>query len=489
MTTAKGHTIQLKPGDDEAEQRSRNRIEGRARKKLEAALERQRKAVTAKAPQSVEDAARRAQAASGGLRDILREMLQESADLGVSVAVRQFETIGYGFDWTMANQRAADWVQDYTFELVSGIERTTQARLRTAVSEWIENGRPLSSLVRDLDATFGRGRAELIASTEVTRAFAEANELAMRESGIAEGMEWRTAEDERVCPICGPLADQRVEFGQPFEVDGQQIDRPPAHPRCRCWIVPVVRDQSETTGAVEPSVAPAPEPAAAPGQRPTPVGPSLRGGLSKAPSRGKTGAVVNDVMAAIDDVHGDGDIPLVPVKFGNMSTRYGHYKSNWDGSPVEIKVSMAGNPHPRLTLAHEIGHWVDGHIKVNKKLGNAGGATAGMREFRNAAEDSAAVQRIKRIHDGEEKITYAGKEYDGDKRYARYLYSGDEVWARAYAQYVATHSGSRVLLDELEEMVQDAQRGGYPTQWTPEDFAPISRAIDKVLIEAGWLEE
>ncbi len=38
--------------------------------------------------------------------------------------------------------------------------------------------------------------------------------------------EWRTAQDARVCPICGPLDGTRWE--------GQDGPRPPAHLGCRC---------------------------------------------------------------------------------------------------------------------------------------------------------------------------------------------------------------------------------------------------------------
>lgn len=231
--------LQLDPDDDEAEQRIRRQIESDATDDIERALRQQARAVTASAPASVLDATGRAQQAGGSVRDILRRMLQQSADLGVSVAIEQFEGIGYGFNWTLANQAAAEWVERYTVQLYDGISQTTNRRLTTAIADWIENGDTLTDLRRELEPIFGRQRAELIASTEVTRAYAEANELAYRESGIASGREWRTAEDERVCPVCGPLEGEQRPFGQSF---GDGVNNPPAHPRCRCWIVPVVED-------------------------------------------------------------------------------------------------------------------------------------------------------------------------------------------------------------------------------------------------------
>jgi len=245
--STKAMILQLDPDDPEAEQKARMEIERIAADEIEKKLAAQGRAITASAPTSASEAIERAREAGEPLRDTLRRMLQRSADLGVSVAVDQFATIGFGFDWTLANQAAADWVQRYTFDLVGGINRTTEQRLQTAISEWITNGDSLPTLRRELERNlFSRHRAELIASTEVTRAYAEANQIAYRESGVASRMEWRTANDERVCPICGPLGEKSVTsaFGGQFEhpETGTGYGIPPAHPRCRCWIVPVIQE-------------------------------------------------------------------------------------------------------------------------------------------------------------------------------------------------------------------------------------------------------
>lgn len=57
---------------------------------------------------------------------------------------------------------------------------------------------------------------------------------------------WLTADDERVCPICGPLHEQTTDILGPFEAlipiqggfSGARIlPHPPAHPQCRCVII------------------------------------------------------------------------------------------------------------------------------------------------------------------------------------------------------------------------------------------------------------
>jgi len=273
--------LQLDEDDDEAERRAREAIERAAAEELAAALERQRRALLPSnvTPTSATDVVGRVEATSGTVRDALRRMLVQSADLGVSVAIAQFETIGFGFDWTLVNTDARDWANRYTGELITMINDTTRRQVQQAVVQWIENGDPLSALIRELAPTFGRDRAGLIASTEVTRAYAEANLLAYRQSGVVSQVQWMTSNDERVCPICAPLGG--LTFGdsrsEPASIDDQNrrgvlaslaggfihpggngaaarfaggnYRIPPAHPRCRCWIVPVI-DEPEAQRVV-----------------------------------------------------------------------------------------------------------------------------------------------------------------------------------------------------------------------------------------------
>lgn len=233
--------LQLDPDDDEAEQSARMDIEGQAEDELATALESQRRALIPgnSPPDDAEDIVRRVEPTSERVRDVLRRMLIASADLGIAVAVSQFDSIGFGFDWTLANTDARDWANRYAGELIRNINDTTRRQVRQVVSAWIENGDPLPALIRELAPTFGRQRAQLIASTEVTRAYAEANRRAYQASGVVQEMQWRTANDERVCPVCGPLHDKRTRLDGNFEGG---IESPPAHPNCRCWIVPVIEE-------------------------------------------------------------------------------------------------------------------------------------------------------------------------------------------------------------------------------------------------------
>jgi hypothetical protein len=120
------------------------------------------------------------------------------------------EQLGGGADWAGVNAEAAAWAREYVGELIVGITETTREAVRQAVQNWIETGAELGDLEQTLAPVFGERRAQLIAATEVTRAYDEANELVRQRLGL-------------------PSAEKRA----------------PAHPRCRCATRPVLLPNGE----------------------------------------------------------------------------------------------------------------------------------------------------------------------------------------------------------------------------------------------------
>lgn len=203
------------------------------------------------------------------MRDILSRALQDSADLGVSVSVRQFENVGFGFDYTLANENARDWALRYTDNLLTQLGTTTSRIVGQAVGRWINNGEPLQALVRDLRPAFGAQRAKLIASTEVTRAYAQGSKEAYVASGVVKKLVWQASMDERVCIYCGSLHGKVVGIEESFDgalpADLQEKTRPfalpPAHVGCRCWILPQIEEPKQ---ARKPKPKPEPKPVVTP---------------------------------------------------------------------------------------------------------------------------------------------------------------------------------------------------------------------------------
>lgn len=190
------------------------------------------------------------------LKDALLPMLEDGATLGLETGKAQVAALMggaskpspyAGVNWDLANQNVIDWIQGgggtdgqgYIDYLTDALGETSANLIRHQVGEWTQAGTPLQELIDQLQGTvFSSARAEAIAQTEITRAYAEANRAAWRESGEVEGMRWETNNDELVCAVCGPLNGQVAPIDGDF--DGLI---PPAHPRCRCWLVPAVRLQ------------------------------------------------------------------------------------------------------------------------------------------------------------------------------------------------------------------------------------------------------
>lgn len=119
---------------------------------------------------------------------------------------------------------------------------TTRERVRELVAKAIENGDSMRTLKNQLrqDGVFSAGRAETIARTEVSRAQNEASLKAYTSNGY-EGKRWLTSgfdvdNGDAFGPCVINEAAGPVALHDAFPSGD---DAPPAHPRCRCTVVPV----------------------------------------------------------------------------------------------------------------------------------------------------------------------------------------------------------------------------------------------------------
>ncbi|RPI55954.1 MAG: hypothetical protein EHM56_04840, partial [Chloroflexi bacterium] len=108
-------------------------------------------------------------------------------------------------DWDVFNDQAVAYLRQYRLGTLADVNRHTQERAVKLVDDWIQSGESFDVLTAKLAPLFGKERAERIAVTEVTRLYAEGNQIAWRASGLVSGNRWNTAVDEKVCAICRPL--------------------------------------------------------------------------------------------------------------------------------------------------------------------------------------------------------------------------------------------------------------------------------------------
>ena len=160
----------------------------------------------------------------------------------------------------LVNERAVEWAREHAAELVGKkwvggklvdnpnaayrIHQVTrdgvQSLVTQAMNEGWSNDR-LATALKDSYA-FSASRAELIAVTETAFADVAGNMIAYEESGVVVGKRWIVGSAEKLCEICaGNAAQGVIPFDKTF-ASGRLA--PPAHPRCRCDVLPVTKKQS-----------------------------------------------------------------------------------------------------------------------------------------------------------------------------------------------------------------------------------------------------
>lgn len=208
----------------------------------------------------------------------------KSAGSKIEEKIREGVQAGEMFSFTPTGQRIEQWIQTRGGELIAQLSQTQLDAVRAILRHYTvevpvspqELGRILRPVIgltekqakavqRFRESLLAEGmnprqaerqalkyagqlhrfRALRIARTELAFAYNQGQYEAIRqaqEAGILRGRvvkEWMTAEDERVCPHCGPLDGQIIGFEETFPGATKilpQIQTPPAHPLCRCTV-------------------------------------------------------------------------------------------------------------------------------------------------------------------------------------------------------------------------------------------------------------
>lgn len=168
-------------------------------------------------------------------------LIKDAAIAGIDLFGK---AVTIGMDYTLVNSKAAQWASQYTFDLVKDINDTTMTALQQAISTFANT--PGMTIGDAMDMMpFGAVRAQMVATTEITRAYATANEISGKQMkkeypDIPITKTWATNNDDRVCDICEPLDGMTVEIDDGFTTDedkSEGIPEPPAHVNCRCWTI------------------------------------------------------------------------------------------------------------------------------------------------------------------------------------------------------------------------------------------------------------
>ena len=438
---------------------------------------------------------------------------QMRAALGVDAFDGEPWLAGKMGDWTKTN-----------VALIKDIGEQAIDRVTTLVSDGVRGGlrvERLSIQIRE-ELMITDRRAILIARDQVGKFQGGLTEARHRARGIKD-YKWRTVGDKRV------RKSHEAREGQRFSYDDPPPDGNPGQPvQCRCWPEPIM-DLFADLDDIPVGGTPFPKPAAPTGPAPKPIKPKkppINVNPPPAPivqtppaanvpkqtlnvnpkpaSPGPQGVPVSNAlsfdpmakkkvvdatqrtMRLIDGLHGDGQLPSIPITSTQARKEQGAYLSGlYNGRAHSIRLSTLGD-HIELTAAHEIGHFID-HQGIH--FGRMSSEThPDLDDFRKAVRSSQAIQSMQAIR-GQYRTDIVGQ--DGVSKTVRvkpahigYLLKMEEIWARAYSQWVALRSGDATMLAQVAKVVAEASP--YRYQWADDDFRPIAETIDRFMEKRGW---
>jgi hypothetical protein len=187
-----------------------------------------------------------------------------------------------------------------------------------------------------------------------------------------------------------------------------------------------------------------------------------------------------NAINAIDSVHGDGPLPPAPLMHETTGGSTNGQYSPWDNEITTFKE----NSIP-MTLPHEIGHWIDNN--GFKFIPEATPPTNAARQY--ASYSPLFKDFIAAAKKSERYIEIKNSNMVSRKAKAYFL-SNHEIFARAYAQYIATKSKNPEMNAVLKtrQGKLSSSGGAIPTQWEDDDFVPIFNEIENIFKQLQWIK-
>lgn len=202
--------------------------------------------------------------------------------------------------------------------------------------------------------------------------------------------------------------------------------------------------------------------------------------------------VARSALAAVDAVHGDGLLRTVTVHRNHSRTEAASYEWNSrTGEPLRLNFSALA-PRPEFSIIHELGHYLD-----HEALGTGtrpGSDVDTIRTIMEAISVSAAYSGLTELVGRKQiRLRLPGRARPQvipiDAMTVHYLREPSELFARAYAQLIATVTQDKLLLTQLRQLHADPVLGGlYHSQWNEQDFVPIMRAFQQEFRSRRWIE-
>lgn len=152
------------------------------------------------------------------------------------------------------------YLEDYVPTFVQRFNETTKRDLQATMIKSQVEGWGLPRLKDEMKRVFNQyeyNRTDMVARSETVRSSNAGAKMAYKQAEVQE-LEWLDTDDERTCKFCKALDGKRIGIDGTFVKVGESIvaedgtklknkyepiDYPPAHPNCRCTVIPVVDEE------------------------------------------------------------------------------------------------------------------------------------------------------------------------------------------------------------------------------------------------------
>lgn len=275
------------------------------------------------------------------------------------------------------------------------------------------------------------------------------------------------------------VAKLKAVFGDRIKMEGDSINwvaaAPPANVPAPAVPAPVVVLAAPANKANVPNPAANVPTVAAPPAIVSPAAPAVSDALNIVVRNLGLRDQVKMALSAIDAVHDDGVLPAIDLNSMTQAS-LGKFQYRISGrvfSADSILIRGTGD-WPALTTVHEVGHFLDLEgIGAKGKFATMGDAD--MAKVLAAADQTSAIQGL--------RAQLASTTSAAVRRRLEYLLTPQEIWARAYAQFIASRSGYPALAQQLDVAFKNEKF----YQWAPDDYVPIADAIQVMFKTLGWM--
>lgn len=146
--------------------------------------------------------------------------------------------------------------------------------------------------------------------------------------------------------------------------------------------------------------------------------------------------------------------------------------------------------------AHEVAHLYATALYPGFDISTEPGLSGVVQEWKNAVYNSRGFSELqKTIAQAKNNLSTDPEERALQRRKIKYYSSDEELWGRAFAQYVATKSGDPTMLSQLQRYFEAETDSDEEINWAvvsqwkdPKDFESISQAFDKLFQREGCLQ-